>query len=69
MSWARRGVAAAVATPVSVVGVHALATLQAAWVGPSVAGAAGFLVLPFLLGGLIAWATGSATTVVLGALV
>ncbi|MEM9731078.1 MAG: glycosyltransferase family 87 protein, partial [Myxococcota bacterium] len=47
----------------------ALATLQAAWVGPSVAGAAGFLVLPFLLGGLIAWATGSATTVVLGALV
>ena len=55
MSWERRGVAAAVATPVSIVVLHAAATLQAAWFGSSVGPAASVMVLPLLAAGLTCW--------------
>lgn len=55
MGWERRGVAVAAATPITVVAVHALATLQASWVGPPVAMATGALVLPVVAAGLAHW--------------
>lgn len=64
MSRARRGVAAAVATPLSVVVIHALATLQGAWLGPTAGGAAGALVLPIVAAGLVSLASGAGWLVV-----
>jgi hypothetical protein len=61
MGWERRGVAVAAATPVSVVGMHALATLQAAWVGPPISSAAA-MVLPAIAAGLMHWLKPSWTT-------
>ncbi len=55
MTWERRGVAVAAATPISVVGAHALGTLQAAWVGPPIAGAAWALILPVIAAGVGQW--------------
>jgi len=55
MSWERRGVAVAAATPVSIVCVHAAATLQAAWVGPALGSAAPAMVLPVVAAGLVYW--------------
>jgi hypothetical protein len=55
MSWERRGVAAAVVTPLTVVSTHALCTLQAAWFGPSIVGAAAALVLPIVAAGVANW--------------
>ncbi len=51
----RRGVAVAVATPVSVVSAHALAMLQAASVGPPISSAAVALVLPVISAGVAHW--------------
>jgi alpha-1,2-mannosyltransferase len=55
MGWERRGVAVAAATPVSVVGAHALGTLQAAWIGPSFSQSAAAFVLPLIAAGLAHW--------------
>ncbi len=55
MGWERRGVAVAAATPLCVVTAHALATLQAAWVGPSVGSAAAVMVVPLLVAGVANW--------------
>ena len=55
MGWTRRGVAVAAATPLCVVGVHALATLQAAWVGPPISTSAAALVLPVIAAGVAHW--------------
>ena len=52
MGWERRGVAVAAATPLCVVAVHALATLQAAWVGPPLSTAAAALALPVIAAGI-----------------
>jgi alpha-1,2-mannosyltransferase len=74
MGWERRGVAVAAATPVMVVGTHALATLQAAWVGPSASASAATMVLPVVAAGVAHWAKpsvavgGSAAAVVGSAL-
>jgi alpha-1,2-mannosyltransferase len=72
MGWERRGVAVAAATPVSVVAVHALATLQAASVGPSVYTSAAAMVLPVLAAGVAQWVKpsvlgGGLVAVVIGA--
>ncbi|MEM7136308.1 MAG: glycosyltransferase family 87 protein [Myxococcota bacterium] len=56
MGPARRGVAAAVATPIVVVIVHALGTLQSAWLGPPIAGAAAAVAVPVVVAGAVAWA-------------
>ncbi|MBW2403563.1 MAG: hypothetical protein JRF42_07085 [Deltaproteobacteria bacterium] len=55
MGWERRGVAVAAATPLCVVGVHALATLQAAWVGPPISTSAAAMALPMILAGVARW--------------
>jgi len=55
MSWERRGVAVAAATPVSIVCVHAAATLLAAWLGPALGSAAPAMVLPVVAAGLVYW--------------
>ncbi|NNC75924.1 MAG: DUF2029 domain-containing protein [Acidimicrobiia bacterium] len=55
MSWERRGVAVAVATPVSIVCLHAAATLQVAWLGPALGPAAPAMVLPVVAAGLLYW--------------
>jgi len=55
MGWERRGVAAAFATTVSVVVVQGLGTLQSAWFGPPIAGAAGPLLLPIVAAGVAHW--------------
>ncbi|MEM7436188.1 MAG: glycosyltransferase family 87 protein [Myxococcota bacterium] len=56
MGRARRGVATAVVTPIVVVIVHALGTLQSAWLGPPIAGAAVAMAIPVLVAGAVAWA-------------
>lgn len=74
MGWERRGVAVAVATPLSVVSAHALATLQAAWMGPPISTSAAAMVLPVIVAGVAHWVRPSlavgalAATVVGGAL-
>jgi len=55
MGWERRGVAVVAATPLSVVSGHALATLQAAWVGPPISTSAAALVLPVIAAGVAHW--------------
>ena len=55
MGWERRGVAVAAATPLCVVAAHALATLQAAWVGPPIGTAAAAMVLPLIAAGVASW--------------
>ena len=55
MSSERRGVAAAVATPASIVCVHALATLQSTLQGPSLGSSAVAMVPPILAAGLAFW--------------
>jgi len=55
MGWERRGIAVAAATPLSVVGVHALATVQAAWTGPPISTTAAALVLPVIAAGVAHW--------------
>ena len=48
--------AVAAATPVVVVAAHALATLQAAWLGPSAYASAAAMVLPVIVAGAVHWA-------------
>jgi hypothetical protein len=55
MGLERRGVAVAAATPLCVVAAHALATLQAAWVGPPIGTAAAAMVLPLIAAGVASW--------------
>jgi hypothetical protein len=55
MSWERRGVAAVVAAPVSIVVLHAAATLQGVLLGTSVGSAASAMVLPVLAAALTSW--------------
>jgi hypothetical protein len=55
MGWERRGVAIAVAAPLSVVSAHALATLQAAWMGPPISTSAAAMVLPVIAAGVGHW--------------
>lgn len=55
MGWERRGVAVAAATPLCVVAAHALATLQAAWVGLPLDSVAAVMVLPLMAVGLVNW--------------
>lgn len=71
MTWERRGVAVAAATPLSVVGAHALVTLQAAWVGPPISTAAAALTLPVIASGVAqwvkpSWAVGGLVAVIVG---
>lgn len=67
MGWQRRGIAAVAGTTLSVVLAHGLATLQAAWGGAPIAGAAAVLVLPIVAAGVLWWWKPSATVVALGA--
>lgn len=69
MGWERRGVAVAAATPLCVVCVHALATLQAAWGGPPVSGSAAVLVLPMIAAGGVYWIKPSVTVGTLAAVI
>lgn len=69
MTWERRGVAVAVATPLVVVCVHALATLQAAWGGPPISASAVVLVLPVIAAGGVYWIKPSVTVGTLAAVV
>jgi len=55
MDWERRGVAAAAVTPLSVVALHGLITVQAAWTGPHLGGAAPAAVVPIVVAGLLSW--------------
>lgn len=54
------------ATTLSVVIAHGLGTLQAAWAGPPISGAAAALVLPVVAAGVLHWLKPSATLVGLG---
>ena len=55
MGWERRGVAVAAAGPTCLVGAHALASLQASWVGPPLALAPTAIALSAIAAGLAVW--------------